>query len=188
MSEDRSLVEAVLARRAGAFESLVRQYQGLCWNIVYRMVRQPDDASELCQEVFLKVYRSLDGYRFEASLKTWIGTIAYSVALRHMERKKLSYAEVTDADDGAGLLENIGDDFDLEGAFDEGQTHRMLHAALDELAPLPRTLLSMYHFDELSIGEIVQVTGLAAGTIKSHLYRARLRLRAVLEPSLGVLR
>jgi RNA polymerase sigma-70 factor (ECF subfamily) len=187
MSEDRHLVEAVLARRAGAFERLVREHQGLCWDIVYRMVRHAEDARELSQEVFLKVYRYLDRYRYEASLKTWIGRIAYSVALRHLERKQLRYAEAGDDEDGYDLLGNIGDDFDLEAAFADHQAQRELHAAIDALPPVQRTVLGLYHFDELSIGEIAVVTGLAEGTIKSHLYRARLRLRDILESSLGAL-
>ena len=188
MSEDRCLVEAVLARRAGAFERLVREHQGLCWDILYRMVRHPEDARELSQEVFLKVYRHLGSYRYEASLKTWIGRIAYSVALRHLERKRLSYVEAGDDGDGGDRLDHIGGDFDLEAAFADQQVRRTLHAAIDALAPLQRTLLGLYHFDELSIHEIAAMTGLAEGTIKSHLYRARLRLRDVLEPSLGALR
>lgn len=187
MSEDRNLVEAVLARRAGAFERLVREHQGLCWDIVYRMVRHAEDARELSQEVLLKVYRYLDRYRYEASLKTWIGRIAYSVALRHLERKQLSYAETIDDDDGYDAIGNIGDDFDLEAAFADHQAYRELHAAIDALPPVQRTVLGLYHFDELTIGEIAAVTGLAEGTIKSHLYRARLRLRDVLEASLGAM-
>ena len=51
-TDDRALVAAVLAQAPGAFERLVREYQGLCWHIIHRMVRHPDDASELCQEAF----------------------------------------------------------------------------------------------------------------------------------------
>ena len=188
MSEDRDLVEAVLKRRPGAIERLVREHQGLCWDITYRMVRHPEDARELSQEVFLKVYRYLDRYRYEASLKTWVGRIAYSVALRHLERKRLSYVHADDDDEGYDLIGNIGDDFDLEAAFADQQTRQTLHAAIDALAPMQRTVLGLYHFDELSISEIAVITGLAEGTIKSHLYRARLRLRDILEPSLGALR
>ena len=70
MSEDRALVEDVLAGRAGAFERLVRQYQGLCWHIIDRMVRHPDDTRELCQEAFLRVHQCLHQYRFESALKS----------------------------------------------------------------------------------------------------------------------
>jgi RNA polymerase sigma factor (sigma-70 family) len=64
----------------------------------------------------------------------------------------------------------------------------VLHAAIDALSPVQRTVLGLYHFDELSISEIARVTALAEGTIKSHLYRARLRLRDVLERKPGVVR
>ena len=188
MTDDRNLVQAVLARRPGAFERLVREHQGLCWDIVYRMVRHPEDARDLSQEVFLKVYRYLNTYRYEASLKTWIGRIAYSVALRHLQRKRLRFVEAAADDDGYDLIENIGDDFDLEAACADQQTRQTLHAAIDALPPVQRTVLGLYHFDELSISDIAAMTGLADGTIKSHLYRARLRLRDVLEPSLGALR
>jgi RNA polymerase sigma factor (sigma-70 family) len=186
MNPDRALVDAVLARRPGAFERLVREYQGLCWHILYRMVRHPEDARELCQETFLKVYQHLDQYRFDAALKSWIGRVAYSVGLRHLERKRLPLVQPHDEDDGSAMLENIGDDFDLEGTFADNQSRGLLHDAIEQLSPLQRTVLGLYHFDELSITEIATITGLATGTIKSHLYRARLRLRDVLEPSLGV--
>jgi RNA polymerase sigma-70 factor (ECF subfamily) len=59
----RELVEAVLAGRPGAFERLVREYQGLCWHIIVRLVRNPEDARELCQDTFLRVHRCLHQYR-----------------------------------------------------------------------------------------------------------------------------
>jgi RNA polymerase sigma factor (sigma-70 family) len=188
MSEDRRLVEAVLAGRPGAFEQLVREYQGLCWHIVYRIVRHPEDARELSQEVFLKVYRYLASYRHEASLKTWIGHIAYSIGLRHLQRKQLAYVDTGEDADGRDPVGNISDDFDLEQAFADQQVREVLHAAIDALSPVQRTVLGLYHFDELSISEIARVTALAEGTIKSHLYRARLRLRDVLERKPGVVR
>ena len=91
---DRALVEAVLANRAGAFEQLVRDYQGLCWHIIQRMVKHPEDTRELCQEAFLRVHRYLHQYRFDSPLKSWIGQVAYSVARRHLERKRIALASV----------------------------------------------------------------------------------------------
>ena len=76
MSEDRALVDAVLANAPGAFERLVREYQGLCWHIIQRMVRHPDDTRELCQEAFLRVHQCLHQYRHESALKSWIGQVA----------------------------------------------------------------------------------------------------------------
>lgn len=181
---DRRLVADVLAGRAGAFEQLVREYQGLCWHVVQRMVRHPEDTRELCQETFLRVHRSLHQYRFDAPLKSWIAQVAWSIARRHLERKRIPLVDAVD-DEGASLLDNIGDGHDLEGAAAEGQVQSRLHAAIERLPPLQRTILALYHLDEVPIGEIAGITGLAEGTIKSHLFRSRKRLRELLDASIG---
>jgi RNA polymerase sigma-70 factor (ECF subfamily) len=182
--DDRRLVADVLAGRAGAFEQLVREHQGLCWHIVQRMVRHPEDTRELCQETFLRVHRSLHQYRFDAPLKAWIGQVAWSIARRHLERKRIPIVDAVD-DEGASLLDNIGDGHDLQGAFADGQSQALLHAAIARLPPLQRTILTLYHLDEVPIGDIAGITGLAEGTIKSHLFRSRKRLRELLDASLG---
>jgi RNA polymerase sigma-70 factor (ECF subfamily) len=181
---DRRLVADVLAGRAGAFEQLVREYQGLCWHVVQRMVRHPEDTRELCQEAFLRVHRSLHQYRFDAPLKSWIAQVAWSIARRHLERKRIPLVDAVD-DEGACLLDNIGDGHDLEGAAADAQVQSKLHAAIERLPPLQRTILSLYHLDEVPIGEIAGITGLAEGTIKSHLFRSRKRLRELLDASIG---
>jgi RNA polymerase sigma-70 factor (ECF subfamily) len=184
---DRELVDAVLRGAPGAFERLVRDYQGLCWHIIFRMVRHPEDARELCQETFLRVHQCLHQYRHESALKSWIGQVAYSIALRHLQRKRIPLLEpAADDEEISSPLENLGDGFDLEQAFGDAQVARRLHAAIDALPPVQRTVLTLYHLEEASIPEIAAITGLASGTIKSHLFRARLRLRTVLEGRLGV--
>ena len=184
MNADRHLVDRVLANAPGAFERLVGQYQGLCWHILLRLVREPEDARELCQETFLRVHQSLHQYRYESALKSWIGRVAYSVGLRHLERQRLPLAESTGPADASSLLENVADGFDLESAWADNETQHRLHAAIDALPPLQRTLLTLYHLDELPLAEIAEITGLAVNTIKSHLFRTRLRLRERLEPTL----
>ena len=183
---DRALVDATLRGAPGAFERLVRTYQGLCWHIIYRMVRNPEDAQDLCQETFLRVHQCLHQYRFESALKSWIGQIAYSIALRHLQRKRIPLLEPSGPDDAPSPLERVSDAFDLEQAMGDAQLAVHLHEAIDALPPVQRTLLTLYHLEEASIGEIATITGLATGTIKSHLFRARLRLRQVLESRLGV--
>jgi RNA polymerase sigma-70 factor (ECF subfamily) len=183
-ARERALVAAVLAGAPGAFEQLVRDHQGLCWHVIQRMVRHPEDTRELCQETFLRVHRSLHQYRFDAPLKAWIGQVAWSIARRHLERKRIPVVEAVDAD-GASMLDNIGDGHDLEGAFADGQAQARLHDAIERLPPLQRTILTLYHLDEVPIGEIAGITGLAEGTIKSHLFRSRKRLRELLENSIG---
>ena len=191
MEADRALVAAVLENRPGAFEQLVRDYQGLCWHIIQRLVRHPEDTRELCQEAFLRVHRYLHQYRYDSPLKSWIGQVAYSVAKRHLERKRIALADVhvgggMDEDDGPSLLDNLGDGTDLQDAHAQAGEERELHAAIEQLPPLQRTILTLYHLEELPIGEIATITGLAEGTIKSHLFRSRNKLREILAPRIGV--
>jgi RNA polymerase sigma-70 factor (ECF subfamily) len=185
-SPDRDLVDAVLANRPGAFERLVREHQGLCWHIIQRMVRNPEDARELCQDTFLRVHQCLHQYRYESALKSWIGRVAYTIALRHLQHKRIPLVEHSGDGGDYALVENIGDGFDLEAACANEETARHLHAAIEQLPPLQRTLLTLYYLEETSIPEIARITGLASGTIKSHLFRSRLRLRGALETRTGV--
>ena len=186
LADDRALVQDVLARRAGAFERLVRDYQGLCWHVVQRMVRHPEDTRELCQEAFLRVHQCLHQYRGDSALKSWIAQVAYSVAKRHLERKRIPLAEVAGDDDGLSAAYAVADDFDLEAAHRDDEIAGLLHGAIERLPPLQRTVLTLYHLEDVPIAEIASITGLAEGTIKSHLFRSRRQLRDALETHVGV--
>lgn len=186
LAADRALVAAVLAGTPGAFERLVRDYQGLCWHVIDRMVRHPDDTRELCQDAFLRVHQALHQYRGDSALKSWIAQVAWSVARRHLEKKRIPIAESPVGEDGPSLLDTVGDDFDLEAATADDEVVGLLHAAIGRLPPLQRTLLTLYHLEEMPVGEISRVTGIAEGTIKSHLFRSRKLLRGLLESTMGV--
>lgn len=177
MDNDPKLVQRVLAREPGAFEELVREYQGLCWHIVSRMVGNREDARDLCQEAFLRVYRYLHQYRGDCPLRGWIGQVAYSTALRHLERKRLPLVDHEEPD----RIAEVSDGFDLEAASANAQLMATLHNEIEFLPPLQRTVLTLYHLDEIPITEIARMTGLPEGTIKSHLFRSRAKLRKGLE-------
>ena len=187
MSEDEELVKAVLARAPGAFERLVARHQKLVWHMVYRMVQHPEDARELSQDVFLRVHEKLGQYRFDSSLSTWIGRVAFSVAARHMEKKRLPMHEAREEDaDGEPAWQQVADGFDLEAACADHETMQLLQEAIAKLPALQRTLVTLYHLEEMGIGDIAQVVGLPDGTVKNYLFRARAKLRASLETKLGV--
>lgn len=183
--EDRAQVEAVRAGRPGAFAALVERHQRLVWHLVYRMVRHPDDCRELCQEVFLRVHRKLDQFRFDSSLATWIGRIAFTISARHLQRKRLPLVE---PDDESPLpAETAPDDFDLTAACADQELIGHLHSALDDLPPVPRAVLTLYYLDERSVAEVAAIMDRPEGTVKNLLFRARSRLRQtlhhILEPS-----
>lgn len=185
-SEDRELVAAVLAQAPGAFERLVARHQKLVWHLVYRMVQHPEDARDLSQEVFLRVHQRLAQYRYESALSTWIGRVAFSVGTRHLQRKRLPMAEPMGDDDAGAAWEQVGDEFDLEAACADHELMGLLGEAIERLPTIQRTLVTLYHLEEMPVGEIATVTGLPEGTVKNYLFRARAKLRQVLEPKIGV--
>jgi RNA polymerase sigma factor (sigma-70 family) len=185
MITDRELVEETLTGRPGAFERLVRTHQALCWHIVLKLVRNPEDARDLCQDVFLRVHRSLNQYRFDSSLATWIGRIAYRRALRHLESRRIPLDREFGGEEGEAALERIegGEDPGVEA---EGrQIDALVQLQMRRLPPIQSLLLTLYHLDEMTIPEISAMTGLPPGTIKSYLARGRARLRDALAITLG---
>ena len=175
---DAELVAAVRAARPGAFERLVARYQGLVWHVVRRLVPEREDARDLGQETFLRVHQRLEQWRGDSALRAWIGQVAYSIALRHLERRRTRREHEREPDEHAP---EPADPLDLEDAYARHDDARRLDAAIARLPELPRTILLLYHVDELGIPEISAITGVPEGTIKSHLYRTRARLAAMLE-------
>jgi RNA polymerase sigma-70 factor (ECF subfamily) len=179
MSDDRPLVAAALAQAPGAFATVVERYQKLVWHLVYRMVPDPELTRDLCQEVFLRVHRQLHQFRFDSALGTWIGRIAFNVASRHLRRRALPMDD--EADMTELVLERDGGEFDLEQACADADLLQRMHAAIDTLPPLQRVVIVLHYLEEKGIGEIAAITTMPEGTIKSHLFRARLRLRQRIE-------
>ncbi len=183
MNDDRSLIAAVLGRQPGAFTRLVQTHQRLVWHLILRMVKNPADADELAQETFLQVHRKLEQFRGDSALSTWIGQIAFSLATRFLQRKRIPLVETDDAEDD--LIERIGDDLDLAESIADAELFGHVATAIDQLPPIQRTLLTLFHLEEQTIDDAAQITGLPVGTVKSYLFRARARLRVALEDLVG---
>lgn len=180
---EEKLVAEVLAGNQQAFTEFVKQYQRLVWHLVYRMVQHPEDCRDLCQDVFIRVCRYLPQFRFESSLATWVGRIAYNVSVKHLQRKQLP---IQYSDDTSVLwTENIAADFDLVAVCTDAEQMAMLHSAIETLAPLSRTVLTLYYLEELTISDVAIITDMPEGTIKNLLFRARGQLRTKLI-SIGV--
>lgn len=175
--DDRAMVHALLTGAPGAFARFVAQHQRLVWLLVQRLVRDGEDTRELCQEVFLRVSRTLPQFRFESALRTWVGRIATSVALNHLARKRLPL----DAWDDEALAQRPDEGPDPRERLSAQQQSQRLRTAIDALPPLPRLCVSLHYLEELPVAEVAALTALPENTVKSHLLRSRERLRRHLE-------
>ena len=173
MFDERAIVSSVLNGDQAAFELLVRQYERLVFFVVYRLVKEKEDQEDVAQEVFIKVYNSLPRFAFASKLSTWISRIAYLTAINHVKKYQREQVRPFPGD-----LEHISFEGDRpETVMDKKE----LAAYMDKLiAQMPihyRTVLTLFHLNEFTSREIAEATGMAEGTVKSCLFRARKLLK-----------
>ena len=176
MTDPQKLVAAVLAGDRKAFKILIQQYQKLVSHIVFRMVPVSADREDICQEVFIKVYQHLSGFRFDSKLSTWIGRIAYNTSLNFLEKKRLPLLDDLGDDDNEYIPADDAGEMPDE-ALENKELKAILNREIEKLPPVYQTVVMLFHLDHLSYEQIGQITQLPDGTVKSYLFRARRLLK-----------
>ncbi|HVR44276.1 MAG TPA: sigma-70 family RNA polymerase sigma factor [Thermoanaerobaculia bacterium] len=174
--DDRALVARILAGESELFGDLVARYERRLVNYVYRVTRRWEEAHDLAQEIFTKVYLALDRYDPKYQFSTWIFRIAQNASIDALRKKTLPEISLTrPADDDADGKEWQFADAGVSPYRD--LRNKELAAAIDQaVAHLPpdyRELIQLRHFAELSYEEIAGLTKLPLGTVKNKLFRAR---------------
>ncbi len=186
---DVRLMVQVRADVPGAFETLVANYQHRLVGILFHLVGNIDEAEDLCQETFLRIYKARKGYRPRAKFSTWLFTIANNLALNHLRNKGRNAGVALGGATGSQSVPSFGKQ--LEGR--EGTPSAQMRQA--ELSDVVREALSVLNedqkmavllnkFEEMSYAEIADIMGRSPAAIKSLLARARTQLREQLEPYL----
>lgn len=179
MESDKDIVNRIVQGDGSSFEKIVRDYQRLVCHVVSRMLSNPSDIEDICQEVFLKVFQNLHRFEFNSKLSTWIARIAFNTALNHLDKKKASlYADAFETQDDAreepplaeGVWTTPASTDDIVADWD---TRERLMREIDRLPPAYRTALTLFHVEELSYDEIASVMNMSVGTLKSNIFRAR---------------
>lgn len=182
--------EEQLIRRAQqsdneAFEQLLLLHQKKVYNLCLRMSANPDDALDLSQEAFIKAWRSIGQYQFEASFSTWLFRLTSNVCIDFLRRKKRRQE--------TSLTENYGDsdegeEFSLpdtaplpEEQAITNETKIELAQAMERLGPEHREILQLRVVENLPYEQIAEILDIRVGTVKSRLARARLSLRKILK-------
>lgn len=176
-STDQYLVQQVLKGNQQAFGQIVRQTEGLIAQIVFKMVPAPGDRQDLVQDIYLRAFKNLAGFKFNARLSTWLGKISYNTCLHYLEKKKLVFLpngnEQKDEPAGKHLQDNY-----VEKRLSAKELTAILGSAVRMLSPpIYQTLITLYHQEDLSYAEIAEITSLPEGTVKNYLFRARKALK-----------
>lgn len=176
---EQALIKRVRSGDAVATRDLVDQHKDRLYAFIRRMVRHHHDAEEICQEAFLKAFGSLDSYSTDYRFSTWLFTIGYRVCLNWLRRKKALTGEL---DFGAMPSPEAGDTALAIESEELALLKHSVWSAVDQLSAPQRASILLFYRHEMSCSEIAQVLALPVATVKSHLHRARARLRDVLEP------
>ena len=178
---DQQLVNIVLSGDTNAFGTIIKKTERLVAQIVFKMINNPEDRKDIAQDIYLKAFKNLSGFKFQAKLSTWIARIAYNSCLNYLEKRKLSsLPAINETDEGLEPTANKGigwPDNEIDVLIFQQELSNILKAEIESLPPLYKTLITLYHNEELSYTEIIEITGLPEGTLKNYLSRARKTLR-----------
>lgn len=178
--QDCSLVREAQGGSQAAFEQLVHTYDQSVLRLALRLTGSASDAQDIHQEAFLKVYKKLDGFRFECSFRTWIYRIVTNVCLDHLRRnqarKKMNVIEITDDD----LLNQLSDDRpgnNPEQQLLDRELGAHISKALQRLTPRERMVFDLRHFEGLKLQSVSEILNASEGSIKMTFFRATRKLR-----------
>jgi len=175
---ERVLVARLRRRDELAFNEVVELHGDKVFSLVLRMVGTRAEAEDIAQEVFVTVFKSIDSFRGESKLSTWILRIAANHSknrIKYLSRRPTESEDVQNAAAAAGAPDAL-----LEAA----QTDRLMQDAIAELDEDHRLVVVLRDIEDLSYEEICEITGLPDGTVKSRLHRARMALKDLVEGKL----
>jgi RNA polymerase sigma factor (sigma-70 family) len=176
---DQQVVERVLRGDTEAFRSVIDRTQGLVTQIVFKMVANSEDRRDIAQDVYLKVFHKLGSFKFQSKLSTWVWQITFNTCSNYLQKRKLNLLDqpvsTSDTEDWLWEVPDHSDIFvsDLEKQLINSDLSKILNDEIDKLPPLYKTLITLYHHEELSYNEIARIVELPEGTVKSYLFRAR---------------
>ncbi|MFZ5815725.1 MAG: RNA polymerase sigma factor [Bacillota bacterium] len=164
-----------------AFADLVERHKGRVYRTLYQVVGDPHDAQDLAQEVFVKVYRSLSGYRGDAAFTTWLHRLTLNLAfdwLRARKRRPLQVPlePVADREEGP-VREPVSPDAGPEEEILRSERRQNLRQAIQNLSPDYREVVLLHHFHHLSYQQIADRLDIPVRTVETRLYRARAQLK-----------
>ncbi len=170
-----SLIQECLNGNQAAWETIVRQHRRKVFNVAYKFVGKHDEAEDLTQDIFLKIFKALDTFDRRANFQTWIISIARNLCIDHyrsVRKERETIAREVDA----GELSPASPDASPLRQLEQNDLREMLRRALDELPETLKTAVILRDLHELSYQEIAERLGLPEGTVKSRINRGRIEL------------
>jgi len=180
---DQTLVTQAAAGSREAFDDLVRRYRRRVYNLVRALTGGDSEAEDLVQDTFVRAYRAIGGFRGDSAFRSWLYRIAVNVVHTHVARRRVRDAAFVATIRDSELVDEVPDGDDMEEAFLRRQAIDLALATLPEEL---RVLIVLRDVNGLKYEEIVKIVKTPRGTVESRLFRARQRLRPMLETLISV--
>jgi len=180
---ERLLIERARKGEAPALRELIDHHKERLFAFIWRMVHDHHEAEDICQDAFLKAFASLDTFSSEFRFSTWLFTIGYRVCLNRLRRKRPVSSEIDFTTFASGDAPESPET--VESA-DVAELRNVIWNTVDQLSPPQRAVVLLFYRQGLGCPEIAQILQLPSATVKSHLHRARARLRELLAATPGL--
>ena len=176
--DDKALYKRLIKQDPTAFQELVDQYKNLVHSVIRQTIPETTQAEDLAQEVFIRIYKGLPGFKGQSRLSSWIWRIAYRVCLSEIEhiRKEKGLVSIDDPDTSTNLRIHP-DVVDVKSVWEKMEDHDQWEVLFKQLPARHRMILVLYYYRNLSYLEIAEILDRPMGTVKSDLHRAKTALR-----------
>jgi len=180
---DTYYIKRIQEGDTASFACLLDKYSRQVHSLILKIVRSKEDAEELTQDVFMKVFKKIDSFKGDSSFSTWIYRIAYNTAISETRKKKHEFLAIEES-----AINNVSEDEIAEafGFTDTSEQVNRLEVALGQLSPDERAIVLFFYMEDKSIDDIVTITGLSVSNVKTKLHRIRKKLFALLKEMEGI--
>ncbi len=186
MTDENKLIKKAQKGDADAFEKIISEYQNVVYSIAYRYTDNAEDAADMSQEIFLKMFRNINTFQFKSKLSTWIYRVATNTCIDLVKKTKndrntYSIDDGYENSDGETKYNEIADDSSQPDiAVENGEIRDVINMAISRLSDDYRLVIILRDIQGLSYDEISEIVGCSVGTVKSRISRGRKNLREIL--------
>lgn len=179
--EDNIYIEKIKKGDTSAFASLVEKHKDMVFTIIVKIVRKAEDAEEIAQDVFLKVFEKLESFRGESRFSTWLYRIAYNAAISKTRKRRLEVEALDDFTLNNYSVDEVKEELE---SIEAEEQQALLKEAMENLSDDDFLIIKLFYLEELAVKDISYVTGLSQANVKVKLHRIRKKLYCSMKDSM----
>ncbi len=176
--QETIIINNIIAGDTQAFAVLVDRYKDLVFTLAIRMLKNREEAEEISQDTFIKVYKSLPKFKGDSKLSTWVYKVAYNTCLDSIKKNNRRQSEVAIDSYTENQIKTLDNALSV---LEEKEQQQTIQDCLQHLSSKDSFLLTLFYFEELSLQEISHIVNMEPNTVKVNIHRARKRLASILK-------